>query len=311
MKAVMYHYVRQFSPDWPYQRYLDIGDFRAQLDFFATTYGFVSKSEFLAAVRDGRATAGVVLTFDDGLSDHLTFVLPELVKRGLWGIFYVATGPYVSPGLLAVHRVHALLAKFGGVAMMEAMARVTSDAMLVDAEVPAFRSRTYTRQDNSAATTEFKRAMNYYISYEHRDRALDAMMSTLGDDEGTLAGRYYMSPADLRALSDAGMIVGSHTVTHPVLAKLAPEAQRKEIADSFATLAGILGGQEIMTFCYPYGGRHSFAPETERLLSAAGVHFSFDVDQRDVTDNDLRVRRQALPRYDCNQFPHGRASGPP
>jgi hypothetical protein len=35
--------------------------------------------------------------------------------------------------------------------------------------------------------------------------------------------------------------------------------------------------------------------------------FAFNVEPRDISAGDLSRRPQALPRYDCNQFPHGDA----
>ena len=42
----MYHYVREYDNQYPYFRYLDIRNFRKQLDFFEKKYGFVKKSEW-------------------------------------------------------------------------------------------------------------------------------------------------------------------------------------------------------------------------------------------------------------------------
>ena len=45
MKAIMYHYVREFNKNLPNFRFLHINDFKKQLDFFEKKYGFVSKDE--------------------------------------------------------------------------------------------------------------------------------------------------------------------------------------------------------------------------------------------------------------------------
>ena len=87
------------------------------------------------------------------------------------------------------------------------------------------------------------------------------------------------------------------------MSKLAPPEQQKEIEDSFGYLEKVLGPMEPKTFCYPYGGFHSFTDDTERLLDDAGCLFSFNVEARDITAADLKGRPQALPRYDCNMFP--------
>ena len=50
MKAIMYHYVREFNSKFPYFRYLDINNFEKQLDYFEQRYGFVSKEEWLGVI---------------------------------------------------------------------------------------------------------------------------------------------------------------------------------------------------------------------------------------------------------------------
>ena len=101
-------------------------------------------------------------------------------------------------------------------------------------------------------------------------------------------------------MHENGMIIGSHTVNHPCMSKLSLADQQREIQDSFATIERTLGPLPLKTFCYPYGGSHSFTRDTEQLLQKAGCHFSFSVEYRDVTAADLQHRPQALPRYDCN-----------
>ncbi|HAQ23864.1 MAG TPA: polysaccharide deacetylase, partial [Acidimicrobiaceae bacterium] len=66
MKAVMYHYVRKVDLEFPYFRFLELGEFSKQLEFFGNQYGFVSKAEFMTCLSEGRSMPGVVLTFDDG-----------------------------------------------------------------------------------------------------------------------------------------------------------------------------------------------------------------------------------------------------
>ena len=88
--------------------------------------------------------------------DHYTYVLPELERRGLWGLFYVPTGMYGRRKLLDVHRIHCLLGRFGGQAMIDAVRELIADDMLSHAHVEEFREQTYSRQDNDTATTEFK-----------------------------------------------------------------------------------------------------------------------------------------------------------
>lgn len=118
MKAIMYHYARHSHKNFPYFRYLSVENFCKQLDFFEKTFGFVRREDFLNLAHD---TSGfenlknkILLTFDDGFIDHYSFVLPELLKRKLFGLFFIPTGVYGRQKALDVHRIHYLLGMGGG-----------------------------------------------------------------------------------------------------------------------------------------------------------------------------------------------------
>jgi peptidoglycan/xylan/chitin deacetylase (PgdA/CDA1 family) len=309
MRAVMYHYVRPEPDDLPYLRYLHVDDFRRQLDHFEATDRLIGRDEFLA-ILDGAPVPsdGVVLTFDDGLADHHDHVLPELVKRDAAGLFYVPTGPHVSRTLLSVHRIHYLLGRFGGERMMEELEPLLLDASLDFEGREAFRSGTYRKQDNDEATATFKRVLNYFAGTDQQEALLGRLVSA-HLDEDALVKSFYASRDQLRAMADAGMLIGSHTIAHPVMSKLDREAQAREIRDSIEMLEEMIGPLEPRHYCHPYGGFHSFDGHTEELLAEVGCRFAFNIESRDVVEADLRDRPYALPRYDCNEFPHGTARG--
>lgn len=191
--------------------------------------------------------------------------------------------------------------------MMDALKKCIRSEMLTHDHVEEFRRLTYTRQKNTDETNLFKRTLNYYISTEWRESILDALMTEYFGCEDALVRDYYMPRDELKGLQDSGMIVGGHSVSHPVFSKLSVAEQKAEIDESFDFLDRSVGGLSLRTFCYPYGGFHSFTADTERLLTKAGCKFSFNVEPRAITDGDFRSRPQALPRFDCNMFPFGKA----
>jgi len=65
----------------------------------------------------------------------------------------------------------------------------------------------------------------------------------------------FLNIAQLRALSDAGFDVGSHSATHAFLSDLSDEALRRELFDSKRELEGMLG-KPVLAFSCP-GGRWS------------------------------------------------------
>ena len=306
MKAVMYHYVRPEPKELPYFRYLHLDDFRSQLDLFEREHGFLSRDEFLHSLKSGKpAGPGVLLTFDDAFSDHYDYVLPELQRRGLWGIFYIPTGMYQNGILLDVHRLHLLLGAFGGDAIVTGLNNVITPEMLSHSHIEEFRSLTFDRKDNEANAAQVKLILNYFISYKYRKEIVDGLMTKYFNGIRSEADNYYLTSRQIRILQESGMIVGSHAVSHRIFSKLTVAEQAREIRDSFEYLDEVTGGLEFRTFCFPYGGEDSFNVESEQLLDEAGCSFSFKVEPRNITAKDLLQRRQALPRYDCNRFRYG------
>lgn len=81
------------------------------------------------------------------------------------------------------------------------------------------------------------------------------------------ATRRALTVAELEVLAAKRCIeVGAHTITHPRLAELAPEAQRREIQGGKAALEEVLG-RRVASFSYPHG---SVRRVTVTLVREAG-----------------------------------------
>ena len=212
---------------------------------------------------------------------------------------------YSSKHLLGVHATHLLLGKFGGKQILAALEKKITDDMLVDKRNNSFQANTYITQTNDAYTTEVKKILNYYLPYDAREKILNELVKELLGDAGKIISEFYLSENEIKEMHDAGMIIGSHTVSHPVMSRISAEEQEQQIIQSFNYLENITGPLLPKSFCYPYGGFHSFSETTEQLLQKNNCSFSFNVEPRDIDAKDLSDRQQALPRYDCNMFPHG------
>lgn len=308
MKSVMYHYVREYDDKHPNFRFLDVQNFRKQLDFFEKNFGFVDAQEWESFVTNGQMPdrrGKVVLTFDDAMSCHYEFVFPELIKRGLWGIFYVPTAPYMDNKLLDVHRVHLLCGAVDGEELFHEAMKLIDEDMIPDSKRKEFREQTYTNQTNYEGVSEFKRLLNYFIDYDRRESFIDVLSDVFGYQYS--ANSFYVQKTQLSEMFDHGMIFGSHTVSHPVMSKLIRAEQTREITSSFAFLDE-LKLTKHKTYCHPYGGFHSFDQNTVEILDEQNVAYSFNVDYRDITQQDIIANKQSLPRYDCNLFEFGKAS---
>jgi peptidoglycan/xylan/chitin deacetylase (PgdA/CDA1 family) len=111
------------------------------------------------------------------------------------------------------------------------------------------------------------------------------------------------APCDLarwplaRRLSDAGMEVGAHTLSHPFLSLLPEAEQRREIADS-AVLVAERTGAEVVGLAYP-NGDHDAA--TIRAAQASGLAYAVVTASGDCAPGfaPWTLPRRPLPQGAC------------
>jgi peptidoglycan/xylan/chitin deacetylase (PgdA/CDA1 family) len=253
-------------------------------------------------MRGTPAPEGVLLTFDDGLRDHADFVLPTLRRRGLFGLFYVSSGPALTHELLDVHKVHLAVGRIGGQASLAWLQQEAPDL------IPAKTSKThYTAQNSDEATKFVKDLFNWRLSPDERGPVLDRLLDHAFEGSPPSWDDIYLDRADLRALHAAGMGVGAHSHKHLLSSRLPAEEEKQEIEMSCAFVEEAGCGRSF-GYCYPYGSAEAFSARTEAAVAEAGCPFAFAVKAADISEPFLQSARYALPRHNCNAFPHGAAS---
>jgi peptidoglycan/xylan/chitin deacetylase (PgdA/CDA1 family) len=95
-----------------------------------------------------------------------------------------------------------------------------------------------------------------------------------------------MSEAQVRQVADAGVEVGSHSLSHPHLSELPAGRLFEEVRRSRYILAEITGGP-VTGFCYPYG---DYSDREVREVEAAGYDYACAVQATGPTG------RHAVPR---------------
>ena len=307
MRAVMYHYVRPNTDRPPYEYYyLDLDDFRRQLDYFEETYELIDRDTFLSYL-EGDATPAsedAILTFDDGLRDHYEWVLPELQERNLWGLFFVS-GP-IKDTLLPVHRIHSMLGRADPKDLAAALDDIVDRSDVRDGRIDEFR-RMYSQNDSTGSVQRFKRTLNYLVPYDRLPGIFDELEDRVSGARRIDPTEFYMTRDQVAELSDAGMLVGGHTVSHPVLSRLSTDSQREEIHQSLEFVRDV-ADPPVRTFAYPYGGTEVFTETTIEILQTADCDIAFTTEAGDISPDVLRTTPLTVPRRDCNEYEHGSAS---
>ncbi|MBS1814202.1 MAG: polysaccharide deacetylase family protein [Acidobacteria bacterium] len=84
----------------------------------------------------------------------------------------------------------------------------------------------------------------------------------------------FLSWEQAREMAAAGMVIGSHTVSHMVLSQLSAERQREELVVSKRRIEAEIG-RAVTQLAYPVGTRLAFRKQTEEIAYEAGYKLCF------------------------------------
>ena len=208
------------------------------------------------AVRRWRAgtlpARAAAITFDDGYADNLTQATPILRRLGLTATFFIATD-YLDGG------------RMWNDTIAEAVRRCpTAELDLRDLDLG-----THPLADMSARRAAVARLLPAakYLPQARRQEVADAIAARVGQP---LPDDLMMTRSQLKALRDAGMQIGAHTLSHPILANLSGPQAEAEIRGSKQELEALLQ-QPVTLFAYPNGvpGR-DYRREHADMVEAAG-----------------------------------------
>lgn len=199
------------------------------------------------------------ISFDDGYADNHDVALPVLQRHGLSATFFVTTG-YLDGGRMWNDTV------------IEAMRRTPLSAVdLSGLGVPLHSVDTATPAQRAAASLRVIGAIKYLAPAQRAD--LVAAIAARSGAE--LPIDLMMTSTQVHSLRRAGMQVGAHTVTHPILARLDEAAARREIALGKQQLEDLLG-ERVGLFAYPNGKPgEDYLPQSVELVRQAGFDAAF------------------------------------
>lgn len=242
------------------------------LDVVSDTFSVVSIEDVLERRSGGPAlpARSLLLTFDDAYEDVADHVWPALASRGMPGVVFVPTGfpaePGGAPAAFWWERAWAALRESPAASIRIAGATLSLGSA-------AERTAAY-----RAARTWLKE-----LPHEALETAVQEIERAAGFTPDALpapTGRA-LGWERLRHLHAAGLALGSHTRTHPLLTRVADDVLRREIAGGVDDLRQRTGS-DVAAFAFPSGAIRAAAGPA---LRDAGVAVAFST-RRGV--NDLR-----------------------
>ena len=234
---IFHRVLPQADPLFPDE--LTVDRFDAICGWIAQWFNVLPLDEAASRLVRGQLPArAACITFDDGYRDNHDQALPILLKHGLTATFFVATG-FIDGG------------RMWNDTLIEALRNAKAPALDVSDLALGPGLRHLDLSGNAARRTAIDALLPHikYLAPSHRNAVVTAIADKAG---GALRNDLMMSSAQVRALRAAGMQLGAHTVTHPILRRLGDAQARSEIGQSREELQGWLQ-ERVTLFAYPNG----------------------------------------------------------
>ena len=236
--------------------------FEKHVDWIASRFEIISLDDFGSITqRRKKSKPLAAITFDDGYSDVYHHAFPILKRKGIPAAFFVVTDLVGTSEPPLHERLHALLAR-SGAADPFAMTR--------------FELARLSQQELLNVIHELERTIDIGEEWRVPLKPLDWNM--------------------LREMRDAGMTIGSHTRSHPVLTREIYDRVRNEAEESRRAIEKHVG-TKATCFAYPNG---SFNRTVVDTVHDAGYDFAFTICRhRDERNPQLTIPRKMFWERSC------------
>lgn len=217
-------------------------------------YRVMPLDEAVDALREDRLPArAMAITFDDGYADNATRAVPILQRHGMTATFFVATS-FLDGGRMWNDTV------------IESLRRCTADSVDLG-PVGLTPMPLRSAAERRAAAMATLRATKY-LPADERHQQVQRVQHICAP--GALPDDLMMQTAQVRGLLRAGMQVGAHTRTHPILSRISDDQARHEIHRSKEDLQDLLG-RPVNLFAYPNGKPGvDYAPQHVAMVRESG-----------------------------------------
>jgi peptidoglycan/xylan/chitin deacetylase (PgdA/CDA1 family) len=239
-------------------------EFARELKYLRDNMDVISISDMLEGLHNPARLPkrAAVITFDDGYFDNHDYALPLLRDAGLPACFFICTGligtrrlPWQEEAVycLKLSRVRRIESPFGG---------GDEPYELDEPRLPQSIDRCRRRMREES----WRRVPMY----------MRRLAELTGVDPAEYAGRpLFMSWDEVRDLAAAGMEVGGHTRTHPVLSRVDDQSVLDdEIGGCFTDIQRMVGRAPV-AFAYPFGAADHMSERADAAIEQAGFQLSF------------------------------------
>ena len=261
--VLLYHRIRKAED--PFEAAVSPENFERQLRFLKNNFEVVPLREALERKARNRTSKRplAVITFDDGYLDNIKVAHPILKRHALPATFFLAAGSIGNEEPMWTSRVETI---FKNTPVRNLALATLSKLRHYELDSPDERMR---------VCYEVKREMKE-VPDERRQAILEELEAKAGPVERGELQSEMMSWEEARRLaSDPGVEIGSHSVSHRMLANLSDEAIRGELEESKRVIEREIG-RPVRFLSYP---GNSYDERVKKQACVTGYQAALAVDQ--------------------------------
>lgn len=237
LSVLIFHRVLP-QPDPLFPGEIDAAEFDAICRWVKGWFNVLALDDAARRLREGSLPErALAVTFDDGYADNHDVALPILQRHGLPATFFIATG-FLDGGRMWNDTVIES-------ARRTALPRLDLRGICgIDLGIHPIKSPASRRAVIDRVIAGIK-----YMETIERQAVVDAIAVRA---EALLPDDLMLTSVQVQQMRRAGMQIGAHTVSHPILARLDREAARHEIETSKQKLEALLD-ERVGLLAYPNG----------------------------------------------------------
>ncbi len=226
------------APDPLFPEAMTLQRFDEMCGWIRDLFRVLPLDEATSRLRDGTLPArAAAITFDDGYVDNHDVALQVLQRHRLSATIFVATA-FLEGKMMWNDMI------------TEALRASPLSELDLRGVVPALKA-----VFPLGAPMQRREALERIIDavkYESPGPRLERVQAVVECSRARLPAQLMMTPEQLLNMRRAGMLIGAHTVSHPILATLPREAARAEMLEGKRQLESLLG-EPVGLFAYPNG----------------------------------------------------------